>query len=146
MFYKLKDYKNEDYNFIYDIKKISYKKYVEEYYGEWIEKQQLEMFDKYLSMSAKNIKLIEVQGETIGFLEGFENLSGEYEIGNICILPKFQGQGIGSVILKDILFKYKNKNVYLRVFKSNPAQNLYKRLGFEIIEETRTHFNMIKHG
>ena len=30
------------------------------------------------------------------------------------------------------------------VFKQNPAQNLYKRLGFEIVSETKTHYYMTK--
>ena len=32
----------------------------------------------------------------------------------------------------------------LQVFKDNPAFKLYKRLGFEVYEETETHYRMEK--
>ena len=35
-------------------------------------------------------------------------------------------------------------DIYLKVFKTNPVINLYKRLGFEIIEDLENHFKMKK--
>ena len=65
-----------------------------------------------------------------------------YEQRNICLLPEFQGNGIGSKILKSIIDFYKDKDIILRCFKQNPVINLYKRLGFEISGETEYHYLM----
>ena len=49
---------------------------------------------------------------------------------------------IGSKLINDV----KHENVYLWVYKNNTsAISLYKKLGFEIIDETETRFKMKKH-
>lgn len=141
--YTLVPYKDCDYQFIFDTKKICYKKYVEENYGEWNDESQYEMLDKFLETTKNNIKIIIVNGKRAGFLDGHNINDSTYEQGNICILPEFQHMGIGTNILTNLIYQNKNKNIILRVFKQNPAQNLYKRLGFEIFEETKSHYKMI---
>ena len=69
---------------------------------------------------------------------------GTYEVGNICIIPEYQGNGIGSKILKDILDKNSDKDIKLQFFKQNPVGVLYERLGFEKYGETEFHYQMIK--
>lgn len=59
------------------------------------------------------------------------------------ILPEFQGKGIGSSILKDVIedAKKKDKKVQIGCFKVNEGtKTLYLRSGFKIIYETETHF------
>lgn len=34
-----------------------------------------------------------------------------YYIENICIIPEYQGKGIGAEIIKSILKKYSNRNI-----------------------------------
>ena len=61
-------------------------------------------------------------------------------------LKGYQNQGIGTKLIQEILSKAEKskKLVYLRVLKTNnKAQNLYKRLGFLIEEQTETHIIMI---
>jgi len=58
--------------------------------------------------------------------------------------PEYQGRGIGTKILNDILKEHKHQDVYLRYFKQNPVVKLYERLGFEILEEMTYHFKMVK--
>jgi len=55
-----------------------------------------------------------------------------------------QRKGVGSFYLQYItsLSEKVNKSVFLKVFKSNPALNLYKRFGFEKYSETETHYLM----
>ena len=43
---KLVSYTDEDYNFVYEVKKNAYKKYVEQYYGEWNEDEQLKYYNE----------------------------------------------------------------------------------------------------
>ena len=70
--------------------------------------------------------------------------NGNYEVGNICIVSKYRGKGIGTRILKDILEKYNNTNIEIQYFKQNPVGNLYERLGFQKSGETNFHYQMIK--
>ncbi len=67
-----------------------------------------------------------------------------YHIVNITLDDEFQGQSIGTAILKDIIDKAKNekKQVTLKVHKNNPAFRLYKRLGFEVSDEDEIFYSM----
>lgn len=137
-----KKYTKKDYDYIYDVKKAAYQKYVEVYYG-WDEDVQQKMYKDFLKERGKNIKIILVNGEYAGFMDGCDLENGDYEQGNIIIVPKFQGRGLGTKILTDVLEKHKHQNVHLRVFKNNPAKNLYERLGFVTTGETRSHYLMV---
>ena len=85
-----------------------------------------------------------VDDEPIGFVDGQDISATEFEQGNICIAKPYQNKGIGTDFLTNLINSHPTQNISLRVFKQNPAQNLYKRLGFEIIGETKTHFNMLR--
>lgn len=58
----------------------------------------------------------------------------------IYIERQYRNIGIGTQIIKTILDN--NKIVYLYVYKENKAYNLYKKLGFNILEETETRYLM----
>ena len=67
------------------------------------------------------------------------------EIENICIKPEYQNKGIGTAILKEIIFENKGKNIKLQAFKINErAIKLYERIGFKKIYESKTHYIMVK--
>jgi GNAT superfamily N-acetyltransferase len=59
-------------------------------------------------------------------------------IHEIQLLPEFQGQGIGSEILRDQIAKAKQLALplKLKVLRKNRAQELYKRMGFVPYKET----------
>lgn len=143
MNYMLRKYNENDYDFVYELKKQAYKNYVVEYWGEWDDKKQYQFFDEYIKKQSEFIQIIIFKDEEIGFLDS--NLNGsDFEINNICILDKFRGQGIGTEILKDLINKNSKLDIKLQYFKSNRVGNLYKRLGFVIYGETNTHYQMIK--
>ena len=137
-------YNDYDYEFVYQTKKNAYKKYVEDCWGEWIEDDQRNYFDKFIENVRNNAYIIMLRDKKIGFYNGEVLNNGNYEVGNICIIPEYQGQGIGTKILKDILNKYKNMNIEIQYFKQNPVGKLYKELGFIPNGETEYHYQMIK--
>ena len=145
--YNLRPYINNKYynyyDFVYNLKKNAYMKYVEEIRG-WNEDAQKEYFKKFIDTYKENIYIIQINGKDIGFYNDEYLENGDYEVGNICIIPEYQGKGIGTKILKDILELHKDKNIHIQYFKQNPVGNLYKRLGFEENGETKTHYQMIK--
>lgn len=138
-----KQYDPEDHNFIYQTKKIVYQKYVEQNWGEWVEEKQQEMFINFINAYKNDIRIILVDDEKIGFWHGNNIDKNNFELGNICILPKFQDKGIGTKIMQQILENHKTQNIHLQCFKQNPVERLYKRLGFEKTDETEFHIKMI---
>lgn len=142
--YKLIPITEKDYEFIYELKKNAYKEYVEVNWGAWDETVQREYFKKFIEFYKDTTYLIELDEKVIGFYNDEFLENGDYEVGNICIIPEYQGKGIGTKILKDILEQYKDKNIHIQYFKQNPVGKLYERLGFIPNGETTTHYQMVK--
>lgn len=140
----VRKYTNHDYPFAYEVKKNAYKKYVEKCWGAWIEEDQKKYFNLFITQVKEHAYIIQYNNKDIGFYNGEMLENGNYEIGNIIIIPEYQGKGIGTGILKGILEKYANYNIMLRYFKQNPASALYERCGFEKSGETDFHCHMMK--
>lgn len=141
---KLIPYTDEDYEFVYDVKKNAYIKYVEDCWGPWNEDLQQELFAKFINTFKGDIYIIYYENNKIGFYNGEILENGNYEIGNICIIPEYQGRGIGTKILKDKLEENKDRNIEIQYFKNNPVGKLYQRLGFVLNGEKEFHYLMIK--
>ena len=141
---KLIPYSDEDYEFVYEVKKNAYKKYVEQNWGSWNEEAQIKYFDNFITNVRNDAFIIIYEENKIGFYNGELLSNGNYEIGNICIIPQYQNMGIGSNILKAKLEENKDKNIEIQYFKQNPVGKLYKRLGFTPNGETEYHYRMIK--
>lgn len=142
--YQLVPYTHEYYDFIYNVKKNSYKKYVEEYWGTWNDKEQQIRFKSSIDRNKNYTYIIIYENKKIGFYQGKLINKDTYYIENICIIPEYQGKGIGTKILSDIIEKYKEYNIEIQYFKNNPVGNLYKKLGFNIYDETEFHYKMKK--
>ncbi|MGB3712970.1 MAG: GNAT family N-acetyltransferase [Candidatus Promineifilaceae bacterium] len=71
-------------------------------------------------------------------------MGDELFLAGIYLSPEWQNQGLGAVIIGDVLAsaKARGQRVSLQVLKVNPARRLYERLGFSIFAETDTHFKM----
>ena len=137
-------YKDSDYEFVYDVKKNAYKKYVEECWGAWIEEDQRNYFEKFMAAVKNNAYIIMDGDNRIGFYNGEILENGNYEIGNICIIPEYQGKGIGTKLLKEKLEENKDRDIEIQYFKQNPVGSLYARLGFVPNGETQFHYQMMK--
>ncbi len=75
-------------------------------------------------------------GEPIGLLK-VRRSPEEWEIVQIQLSSRLQGQGIGRALLADLLADAAGAHVDIKlsVLKANPAKHLYERLGFELIGE-----------
>ena len=69
------------------------------------------------------------------------------ELDDVYVLPAFQGQGLGSEILKRCIAASK-KDIYLYVFRNNiRAIKFYERFGFTVRESVgNTRFVMARNG
>lgn len=82
--------------------------------------------------------------EIVGF-GGFKAIINEADIMNIVVKKSHRHNGIGTLILENLLNLAKSKNmisISLEVNKSNiPAINLYKKFGFLNIGERKKYYN-----
>lgn len=80
--------------------------------------------------------ILERAGLRLGrlYLDRREN---EFRIIDISLMPNFQGMGLGSQILSAVMADAQSQQlpVTIHVEKNNPAMKLYKRLGFELVED-----------
>jgi ribosomal protein S18 acetylase RimI-like enzyme len=90
-----------------------------------------------------NSQIILVNGVEVGELS-VQDLADELFLSRILIKPAYQGQGLGTALIHGLQKQAQARKVpvTLQVLKVNPAHRLYKRLGFQIVEESNTHYWM----
>jgi ribosomal protein S18 acetylase RimI-like enzyme len=69
----------------------------------------------------------------------------EITLVDIALLPEYRNAGIGSKLLRELLAEASDAKmpVRLHVLKSNPALQLYERLGFSRVNDQSMYFEMI---
>ena len=80
--------------------------------------------------------LVLLEDQPIGRLY-IDRRKDEIRLIDIALLPEHRGSGLGSAIMQDILAEGSEKGLLVRIHveHNNPAMRLYRRLGFEKIEE-----------
>ena len=138
--YTLRSAEEADFEFLYWLKSACLREYVEQTWG-WDEAHQRQYFTR--GFDPARIQIVVVDGHDIGALT-IEDKEDENYLAGIYILPDWQNCGIGTAIIQDLLdhSREAGKRVGLQVLKVNPAQLLYERLGFEIYDESVTHYLM----
>jgi ribosomal protein S18 acetylase RimI-like enzyme len=129
-----------DAEFLYQLLKASLQEYVDQTWG-WNEQWQRDHFQQKFDPSRSQIILLE--REAIGVI-AVDEREKEIFLSNIQILPAYQGRGVGSYLIQSLLEKARaeGKDVTLQVLKVNPARALYQRLGFVIVGQSETHYQM----
>lgn len=107
----------------------------------WDEARQDDLTHDWLSRYAPDI--VTVEGKSAGLLL-VRNDGDAVNLLSVILLPRFQRLGFGARIVKDVVARAELRGVstVLRVLKPNPAKRLYERLGFEVVDETETHYAM----
>jgi ribosomal protein S18 acetylase RimI-like enzyme len=131
----------EDLEFLFELLKASLGPYVEQTYGPWQEDVQRARF--FESTRPETHEVVECECRRIGCLK-VERRPNEIRLQRVFLLPEFQNRGIGSRLVRELLSEARSGGlpIRLRVFKVNPAQDLYRRLGFTVTGETETHVLM----
>ncbi|MCK7593712.1 GNAT family N-acetyltransferase [Pseudomarimonas salicorniae] len=82
-------------------------------------------------------------GEPIGLLK-LARGTDSWEIIQLQLGPRMQGQGAGSRLLQQLIAEAESQGVALtlKVLKANPARFLYAKLGFETVGEDDHEFLM----
>lgn len=128
-----------------DVKKlINYKLQTVLEYAENLSKKEIKQIEDYVNNAIfKQLsfyKLILFEDKKIGCLLVLNKEDGIL-LDEIYIEKEYRNKGIGTNIISNILKN--NETVYLWVYKANiKAISLYKKLQFQIIDETETRYYM----
>jgi ribosomal protein S18 acetylase RimI-like enzyme len=136
MKYTIRQATDEDLDILDRIHRENMKGYVEKVYP-WNSTLFRERF------IAKDYQIIEIKERIIGFIKVviYDN---EIYLGEIQINSNDRNKGIGTSLIKSLIqqAQLNSNKLSLKVVKGNPAERLYKRLGFTVIEESHTHKKM----
>lgn len=129
-----------DDEFCFNVMKEALGGYIAQVWG-WNEQFVREFHRDEFERSQPNI--IVWDGRDIGTVEVVREKS-EWVLTRFYLLPEFQGQGIGSVLMRQVILEAEEAGlpIRLRVLKNNPARRLYERFGFVVVDETEMNYVM----
>lgn len=132
---------SSDFEFARKTHHLAYHDVVLKQFDNWNEKMQDGFFER--SWVPETHQIIYFDGVPAGYCS-FINYPDHIFASELVILPEFQGKGIGSKLLSDLIKESDEKGIpiKLQVFKQNKAQELYRRLGYKDVEEEGTHIKM----
>lgn len=127
---KFLPYSSKYYRLLCELNMDFFKEYHIRYYKEY----KQEHLNEFVKNCKDFIKIIVCKGKLVGVMAVNECKNNNMFFEYLGIVDEFKNKGIGSSIIKHFMNKAKeeNKTLSLQMYKSNPAQNLYLRLGFEI--------------
>ena len=113
-------------------------------YAENLSLEEINQINDYVKSNVtkelNNYKVICIDDKKVGVLL-ITNKDDGVLLDEIYLEERYRNKGIGTSIIKEILSNY--NIVYLWVYKLNiKALSLYKKLGFKIINETKTRYYM----
>jgi GNAT superfamily N-acetyltransferase len=130
-----------DVEFALRVERETMREYATATWGSWLE-------DQARSRTVKNVlagqtQIVEFGGVPVG-TEVVERTAEHIRLLQLFILPEHQRQGIGSELVERLIQEGRNTGLplKLRVLRVNPAQLLYKRLGFTVVDTTTEHVYM----
>lgn len=101
-----------------------------------------ELIDEYLKQS--DVFTARQNNQTIGVIVLFPLTTETVEIKNVAVKPEFQGQGIGSYLIDNVIqvaLSNKKRSICIGTANSSIGQLLlYQKLGFEITDIIRHFF------
>ena len=141
---KIRKAEATDSEFVFAVKKAAFREYVEQIWG-WDDTYQKELHNR--RFDSQDLRIIQFHATDVGFLST-SNTPDALKVDQIYILPEYQGRGIGAACMRGIIddANQEQKPVTLQALKINTrATAFYKRLGFTIVDENSTHFQMKRH-
>lgn len=128
-----------DYQWLWELKRLTMRTYVEQTWGSWDDNAQEDFFRA--NFSADTVQVVLVDGRNVALLEVARE-PRELFLANIQVHPEFQQRGLGTAVVRTVLASGQALQlpVRLQVLRVNRrAQELYARLGFRAYAETPTH-------
>jgi GNAT superfamily N-acetyltransferase len=104
---------------------------------DFLEQQFTAQHDHYRRHYAgADFLVVEREGDPIGRLY-LARWPGEHRIVDISLLPQARGKGLGTALLGDLIEEAAEAgcSLSIHVERMNPALSLYRRLGFQLVED-----------
>jgi ribosomal protein S18 acetylase RimI-like enzyme len=142
MRYHLTTARPSDDAWLEELRRDVYRDLFQATWGGWDEERHQRHFSACIEKGG--ISIIEFNGNRIGMIQLLES-DGELEVAEIQIHTKYQNQGIGTSVLKDVIASARQRGqvIHLRVgLKNDKAVRLYESLGFSPTTKSETHINM----
>lgn len=141
MLYSLRAVSDADHLWLWTLKRATMQAYVAQTWGRWDDAEQAERFRQ--NFQPQHVHIIVVGATDAGLLH-VERSPAEIFLVNIQISPEFQNRGLGTAVMNTLLAEARREKLPLRlqVLKVNPARHLYERIGFAVVGETTTHYQM----
>ena len=110
-----------DHDFLFELNRAATASYVQATWG-WDENEQVTYFDAHFEPSKRQV--IQVDGTDVGVL-AVDETPNEVYLATIALLPDWQGQGVGSSILRSLLERgaQTGRAWPFRFFSAIPAQS-----------------------
>lgn len=124
-----------------ELNEVCYRDVVARQFGSWDSDQQSMGFD--VKWKEQRFSKIVIDDQVVGGV-WIDELDDFRQLREIQIHPTYQGRGIGTKVVRDVIetSQEMGKALRLKVLLESQAVNLYKRLGFEIIGDTEVQYIM----
>ena len=108
-------------------------------------------YEQFGTGSADNCIVAEVDGKVVGavwtrIMNDYGHVDDQTPSFAISLLKEFRNQGIGTELMRRMLQLLKNqgyKQASLAIQKANYAVRMYKKVGFEIVDQNDEEFIMV---
>lgn len=131
-----------DLEFIFSAKEGGCRPHIEAVHGKWDEAWQ--RMEHRHDMDSGSLEVITCHGQDAGYIYVLRH-GDMLNLCDICLLPEYQGKGIGTSLIKALQAEARAGNMPLELgsFKINlSAIKLYTSLGFVKTSESPTHIRM----
>ena len=120
---------SDDLDFLRELNRLAYEDVVKRQFGFWDDNAQRQRFDAKLQRAA--FRIVELEGRPIAAVWSSEQ-DDHFFLHELLVLPEFQNQGIGFLILRWELDRAEavKKPIRVHTLLLNRAQEFYKRHGF----------------
>ncbi|MCL1941632.1 MAG: GNAT family N-acetyltransferase [Synergistaceae bacterium] len=126
--------KEDDIDDFLRVDRLTFQRYIDEYPdyfgGKYKPEIGADWFHKKIKLTF--FKKLMLNDEVVGFMNYDQKEYKIYDI-SVRIIEKAQNRGIGTLFISHLIKLSKKFHIpiYIEAIKTNPVQNLYKRLGFE---------------
>ena len=110
------------------------------FYGDYLRYGECPAYGKTIKMMEQSIReypkfLILFEGEPVGCISCRETEPGVYEVGCLCVIPQFQGRGIGTAAVEFAKKHFENWRRFTLVTPADKSENIRfyrEKCGFEM--------------
>ncbi|WP_299494444.1 GNAT family N-acetyltransferase [uncultured Shewanella sp.] len=134
--------REEDVQFLLDLRMMTMGAYLENAGVPCTEEENLFRIRYHF----EDAQIIEIGNKKAGlFKTSYLADKKQWYLFQIQVHPEFQNLKIGSDLINKLIYRAKqqDESVGLSVLKSNPAFNLYRKLGFKVVEENEHEFELL---